>query len=155
MKKSILNDKRVLVVNNQPAVLTALEEEILRVAPNCDVDKATDYKNAVILFVAYTYDLIILDSLSSCNSDFLSLTVIRFPPTPVVLLTNGYLDPGVLKGFLKKGARIYPSERNSGEVIPFLEGVVRLENFPRWRRLLEDLTHLRQLKKMSLTKSRA
>jgi len=138
MEKSILNDKRVLVGNNQQAVSTVLEEKILRVAPNCYVDKAIDYENAVQLFVTYTYDLVILDSLTFWSPHFLSLTLNRFPPPPVVLLTSPQLDPEVLKGFLKMGARICPSKENFAEIIPFLEGVVRYENFPGWRRLLED-----------------
>jgi len=138
MEKSILNDKRVLVGNNQQAVSMVLEEKILRVAPNCYVDKAMDYENAVHLLVAYTYDLVILDSLTFWSSDFLSLTVNRFPRPPVVLLTSPHLDLEVLKGFLKMGARICPSNENFPEIIPFLEGVVRYENFPVWRRLLED-----------------
>ena len=93
MGKSVLNDKRVLHVSNQPAVLMVLEEKILRVAPNCYVDKAIDYENTVHLFVSYTYDLVILDSLSFRSSDFLNLTVNHFPPPPVVLLTSLYLNP--------------------------------------------------------------
>jgi len=138
MGKSVLNDKRVLLVSNQPAVLMVLEEKILRVAPNCYVDKAIDYENTVHLFVSYTYDLVILDSLSFRSSDFLNLTVNHFPPPPVVLLTSLYLNLEVLKGFLKMGARIFPSKENFPEIIPFLEGVVRHENSPKWRRLLED-----------------
>jgi len=142
MKASILNDRRILVVNNQPADSMVLEEEIQRAAPNCHVDKAIHYENAVQLFITYTYDLVVLDSLSFRSSDFLDLTANRFPPPPVVLLTNGYLDLGALKGFEKMGARICFPKENFGEIIPFLEGVVRYENFPGWRRLLEDLTGL-------------
>ncbi len=142
MKVSILNDRRVLVVNNRPADSMVLEEEIQRAAPNCHVDKAIHYENAVQLFVTYTYDLVVLDSLSLRSSDFLDLTATRFPPPPVVLLTSPYLDLEVLKDFPKTGARICPSRENFGEIIPFLEGVVRYENFPGWRRLLEDLTGL-------------
>jgi DNA-binding NarL/FixJ family response regulator len=140
MKKSVLNNKWVLVVDNQPGVLIVLEEELRRVAPNCHVDKATRYKNAVELMASFTYDLVILDSLSFRSSDLLRRAVDRFPLSPVVLMTSPYLDSEVLKGFVKIGARICPPKENFGEMIPFLEDVIRHEDFPGWRRLLQDLT---------------
>jgi hypothetical protein len=41
MKESILNGKRILAVDDEPDVLTILEEEILGAAQNCYFDKAT------------------------------------------------------------------------------------------------------------------
>ncbi len=140
MEKSVLNDKWILVVNDQPAVLMALGEEILRVAPNCHVDKAIHYENAVELMASFTYDLVILDSLSFRTPDLLSRAVNRFPLPSVVLLTSPYSDSGALKGFVKMGARICAPNENFREIIPFLEDAVRRENFSGWRRLLEDLT---------------
>jgi len=140
MEKSFLNDKWILVVDNQPAVLMALGEEILKVAPNCHVDKTTSYKNAVELMASFTYDLVILDGLSLQSSDLLTRIVNRFSPPPVVLLTSPYLGSEVLKGFAKMGARICPLKENFREMIPFLENVVRHENSSGWRRLLENLT---------------
>jgi DNA-binding response OmpR family regulator len=142
MEKSVLDEKRVLVVNNQPAVLMVLEEEILRVAPNCHVDQAARYKNAVELMASFTYDLVILDGLNSQSSNLLGRALNRFPLPPVVLLTSPYLDSEVLKGFAKMGARICAPKENFREIIPFLEDAIRRENFSGWRRLLEDLTGL-------------
>jgi len=142
MEKSILDDKRILVVNNQPAVLIVLEEEISIVAPNCHVDKAARYKNAVELMASFTYDLVILDGLNSQSSNLLSRALNRFPLPPVVLLTSPYIDSEVLKGFAKMGALICAPKENFREIIPFLEDAIRRENFSGWRRLLEDLTEL-------------
>jgi len=142
MKKSVLNNKWILVVDNQPGTLIVLEEELRRVAPNCHVDKTTRYKNAVELMASFTYDLVILDSLSFRSSDLLNRALNGFPPPPVVLMTSPYLDSEVLKGFVKIGARIFSHKENFGEMIPFLEDVIRHEDFPGWRRLLEDLTGL-------------
>jgi len=142
MKKSVLSNKWILIVDNQPWGLIVLEEQLRRVAPNCHVDRATHYKNAVELMASFTYDLIILDSLSFRSSDLLSRAVNRFPPSPVVLMTSLHLDSEALKGFVKIGVRICPPKENFGEMIPFLEDVVRHEDFPGWRRLLEDFTAL-------------
>ncbi len=144
MEKSILNDKWILVVDNQPAVLMALEQEILRVAPNCHVDQATHYKKGAELMASFTYDLVILDGLGFRSPDLLARALNRFPPPPVVLLISPYINSEALKGFVKMGARVCPLKENFREIIPFLENVVRHENVPGWRRLLEDLTgHLR------------
>jgi len=139
MGKSILNDKWILVVDDNPDFLLGLQEQIRKIAPNCHCDKATDYKNAAELLASFTYDLVILDGLSVRSSNLLSRAVTRFPPSPVVLLTSRYLDPEALKGFVKMGARICPAKENVREIIPFLEDVVRHGNFPGWRLLLQDL----------------
>jgi hypothetical protein len=57
-------------------------------------------------------------------------------------MTPPDLDSEALKGFVKIGARICPYKGNFGEIVPFLEDVIRKENFPGWRRLLEDLAGL-------------
>jgi len=142
MEKSLLNNKWILIVDSQPRVLTVLEEEILCVVPNCHVDKATRYKNAVKLMASFTYDLVILGGLSFRSSDLLSRAVNRFPPPPVVFVTSPYLDSEILKGFVKTGVRIYPPKENFGEMIPFLEDVIRHEDFPGWRRLIQDFIGL-------------
>jgi hypothetical protein len=136
MEGSVLNGKRVLVVENDPDVLRVMEEEILRKAPNCYLDKATRYSTATELLESYTYDLVILDSLSVRSANLLSLGVTRIFPLPVVMLASHSLSPGVLC-FEKMGARICLPRENLGEVIPFLEDVVGRENLPGWRRLLE------------------
>jgi DNA-binding response OmpR family regulator len=120
----------------------ALEEEILRVAPDCRVDKATHYKNAVELMASFTYDLVILDGLNSQSSNLLSRALNRFPLPPVVILTSLNSNSEVLKCFIKMGARVCAPKENFGEIIPFLEKAVRRRNSLGWRRLLEGLTGL-------------
>ena len=44
---SILDGKRILGVDDEPDVLDVLEEEILGAAPNCKMEKATTYHQAV------------------------------------------------------------------------------------------------------------
>ena len=45
-KESILNGKRILAIDDEPDILTVLEEEILEVCPDCKFDKATSYHEA-------------------------------------------------------------------------------------------------------------
>jgi hypothetical protein len=80
MKGSILDGKRILAVEDEPDVLTILEEEILQACPNCKIDKATTYQEAVEMLGALTYDLVILDIMGVRGSDLLEKAVTRnFP----------------------------------------------------------------------------
>ncbi len=142
MEKSVLNDKWVLIVDDQPDTSMVLEEEILRIAPNCHVDKPTHCKNATELMASFAYDLVILDSLSFRSSELINRAVLRFPASQVVVLTSLYSDSEALKGFVKIGARICPPKENFREIVPFLEDMVRHENLIRWKHLFEDLTGL-------------
>ena len=46
MAKSVLDGKKMIAVDDEPIVLTILEEEILGACPNCKLDKATTYEEA-------------------------------------------------------------------------------------------------------------
>ena len=59
--ESIPHGKRILVVNNDPDALTILEKKLLDTYPNCKVEKATSYREAVERLLSWTYDLVILD----------------------------------------------------------------------------------------------
>jgi DNA-binding response OmpR family regulator len=58
MKESILNGKIILAVDDEPDVLTVLEEEILEAAPKCKYEKATTYEVAADKLRSNTYDVI-------------------------------------------------------------------------------------------------
>jgi DNA-binding response OmpR family regulator len=61
MKESILNGKRILAVDDEPDVLTVLEEEILAACPNCQFDKAASYAAGVKMLKSQAYHVVILD----------------------------------------------------------------------------------------------
>jgi CheY-like chemotaxis protein len=65
MTESILNGKKLLIVDDEPDVLGVLEEEIHDACGNCSVDKATSYDEAVQLLQSNYYDLAILASSES------------------------------------------------------------------------------------------
>lgn len=142
MRKSILNDKWILVVNHQPLVLMGLEEEILRVAPNSHVDKATHYKDVIERIASFTYDLMILDCLDLQSLNLVSRAMDRFPPPRVILLVSGYLDSEDLNRFVKMKARIFSPKEDFKEIVPFLEDAIRRGHFSGWKHVLEDLTTL-------------
>lgn len=137
MKESILSNKRILAVDDEPDVLMVVEEEILDVCPNCQVDKATTFEEAGQLLASWTYDLVILDIMGVRGFELLEDAVTR--NFPVAMLTAHALTPEALKRSIELGARTYLPKEKLGEIVPFLEDILTLENLPGWKRLFEKL----------------
>jgi CheY-like chemotaxis protein len=137
MRESILNGKRILAVDDEPDVLTVLEEEIVDSCSNCIVEKATTYQEAVEKMVSWTYDLVILDIMGVRGFDLLEMAVQR--NFPVAMLTAHALSTEALKQSIEMKARAYLPKEKLGEVVPFLEDALELEYLPAWKRLFEKL----------------
>jgi CheY-like chemotaxis protein len=137
MKESILNGKRILAVDDEPDILSVLEEEILEAAPGCKIDKATTYEEAVQKMVSWTYDVVVLDIMGVRGFDLLTLAVNR--NFPVAMLTAHALTPEALKQSVEMKARAYLPKEKLGEIVPFLEDVLTYEYLPGWKRLLKKL----------------
>ncbi len=138
-KESVLNQKRILAVDDEQDVLDVLKEEIMTAAPNCVLDTATTFEQASMLFVAWSYDLAILDIMGVKGLDLLRIAVERPYPVPTVMLTGKALSPEVLKESISRGARAYLPKKHLGAVVPFLEDVLSNEYGPVWRRVLKDI----------------
>jgi len=137
MAESILNGKSILAVDDEPDVLAVLEEEIMAACPGCTFHKATVYKQANELIRAWTYELIILDIMGVRGFDLLELAVAY--RRPVVMLTAHALNPEALKRSIEMRARAYLPKEKLGEIVPFLEDVLKYENLTGWWRLLENM----------------
>ena len=137
MAGSILDGKSILAVDDEPDVLEILEEEIKEVCPNSTFEKASTYEQAVERMVLLTYDVVILDIMGVRGFDLLELAQTR--NFPVVMLTAHALTPEALKRSYEMGARAYLPKEKLGEIVPLLEDVLRYENLPGWRRLLEKM----------------
>ncbi|PIV20962.1 MAG: response regulator [Deltaproteobacteria bacterium CG_4_8_14_3_um_filter_45_9] len=137
MTESILNGKRILVVDDEPDVLNVLEEEILGAAPKCKVEKANTYEKAAQKLESQTYDVVILDIMGVRGFDLLKLAVSR--NFRVAMLTAHALNPEALKRSFEMKARAYLPKEKLGEIVPFLEDVLKYEYLPGWKRLLEKL----------------
>jgi CheY-like chemotaxis protein len=137
MVESILNEKMILAVDDEPDVLAVLEEEILDAAPKCRFDKATTYQEAVERMMSFTYDVVILDIMGVRGFDLLELAVSR--NFPVVMLTAHALTPEALKRSFEMKARAYLPKEKLGEIVPFLEDILKYEYLPGWKLLFEKL----------------
>jgi CheY-like chemotaxis protein len=136
-KESILNGKRILAIDDEPDILTVLEEEILEASPGCEFDKATTYHKAAELLRTQNYDVVILDIMGVRGFDLLELAVSR--DFRVAVLTANALNPEALKRSFEMKARAYLPKEKMGEIVPFLEDVLMYDYLPGWKGLLKKL----------------
>jgi len=134
---SILNGKAILAVDDEADVLSTLEEEIVGAAPKCKFEKATTYEEAAQKLETQTYDLVILDIMGVRGFDLLDLAVRK--NLRVAMLTAHALTPEALKRSFEMKARAYLPKEKLGEVVPFLEDVLKYEYLPGWKRLMKKL----------------
>jgi CheY-like chemotaxis protein len=137
MTKSILNGKRILAVDDEPDILKILEEEILETSPECKLDNATAFETAVKMLESTNYDVIILDIMGVRGFDLLDLAVKK--KFRAVMLTGHALSPEALKKSVELGARAYLPKEKLGEIVPFLEDVLKYDYLPGWGRMMKTL----------------
>lgn len=137
MSESILNGKKILAVDDEPDVLSVLEEEIMDACPNCKLDKATTHEAAVKLLESQTYDVVILDIMGVKGFDLLDMAVKK--NLKVAMLTAHALSPEALKRSYDMKARAYLPKEKLGEVVPFLEDMLKHDFESGWKHLFEKL----------------
>ena len=137
MSPSILNGKTIFAVDDEADVLSTLEEEVLGAAPKCKFEKASTYEEAAKKLESQTYDVVILDIMGVRGFDLLELAVNR--NFPVAMLTAHALSPEALKRSIEMKARAYLPKEKLGEIVPFLEDVLKYEYLPGWMRILKKL----------------
>jgi DNA-binding NtrC family response regulator len=135
MAKSTLDGKRVLAVDDEPDILTTLKEEILEVAPKCKFETATTYEEAAKKLESQIYDVVILDIMGVRGFDLLESAVKR--NFRVAMLTAHALDVEALNRSFKMRAMAYLPKEKLGDVVPFLEDILKYEYLPGWKRLME------------------
>jgi DNA-binding NtrC family response regulator len=131
--ESPLQDKVVLVVDDEPDVLETVAEEL----DMCLVHKAGDYDTALQYLLSYTYDIVILDIMGVRGFELLKNAVSRGFPT--VMLTAHALSPESLKKSIKLGAVSFLPKEKTSELTIFLEDVVLGRGKPVWQKLFDRL----------------
>jgi len=131
--ESLLKDKVVLVVDDEPDVLETLAEEL----DMCLVHKASDYDTAIQFLVSYTCDIVILDIMGVNGFELLKTAVSRGFPT--VMLTAHALSPESLKKPIKLGAVFFLPKEEILELRSFLGDVVLGGGKPLWQKLFHKL----------------
>ena len=130
---SLLKDKTILVVDDEPDVLESVVEEL----DMCLVYKAGDYDTALQYLLGYTYDIVILDIMGVNGFELLKISVSRGFPT--VMFTAHALSAEALKRSIKLGAVSFLPKEKIQELRSFLEDVVLGGGKPVWKKLFDKL----------------
>lgn len=104
--QNILENKKVLVVDDEPDILETLEELL----DMCSVDPAATFEDAITFLKNNTYDVAVLDIMGVKGYDLLEVT--NKMGIPSLMLTAHALTPDNLKQSIEKGADAYvPKEK--------------------------------------------
>ena len=126
---SLLKDKIILVVDEEPDVLEAIADEL----DMCIIHKAQDYNTALQSISMYTYDVVILDIMGVNGFELLKKSVER--GFPALMLTAHALTPDALKKSIKLGAVSFLPKEKMADLEDFLEQVVLEKGKPIWAKL--------------------
>jgi CheY-like chemotaxis protein len=130
---SVLKDKVILIVDDEPDILDTVAEELNM----CIVHKAKDYDMALQFLLSYTYDAVILDIMGVNGFELLKASVERGFPT--LMLTAHALTPDALKKSIKLGAVSFLPKERISDLIEFLEEVVIDSGKPLWIKFFDKL----------------
>lgn len=136
MAESVLKNKRVLAVDDEPDVLESLAEQLEDIE-GLVLDTATDYETGYHLLRSWTYDLVILDIMGVRGFDLLNAAV--FLGFPTVMLTAHVLSVRALKRSIEMGARAYIPKEHMADMVQFLEDVLTLDKRSGWKRVFERM----------------
>jgi DNA-binding response OmpR family regulator len=137
MKVSILNDMRVLAVDDELDILETLEDVIYLDAPKCKIDKATSYEDATQKLTSKIYDVVILDIMGVRGFDLLKISSDR--DIPAVILTAHELNPAALKKSIELGARAYFPKYKLPDIVSYLESVLTNDYVQGWGNIFQEL----------------
>ncbi|MFN2356441.1 MAG: response regulator [Desulfotignum sp.] len=116
--RRILEDKHILVVDDEPDILETLEELLYM----CSVDTAGSFEAAVGLLKTNTYDAAIFDIMGVKGYQLLEIT--RRLNIPTLMLTAHALTPENLKTAIEKGADAYVPKDKLVDITMFAADVL-------------------------------
>jgi len=137
MNNHLLDGKKILAVDDEPDVLSVLEEEIKDACPSCSFDKAVTYEEALEKLKKNQYDIVILDIMGVRGFDLLKYAVDK--GLKVVMLTARALNADALQQSYQMKAHGYLPKDKLGEIVPFLEDILQYDFSTGWKRLLSKL----------------
>ena len=114
----ILEGKKVLIVDDEPDVLEALEETL----DMCDIDSSTDYEKAEQLLNSKNYDIAVLDIMGVNGYELLE--VANRKGIPAVMLTAHALSANNFAKSMDGGACAYLPKDRLSEIDVFLTDVL-------------------------------
>ncbi len=136
MAESILSNKRLLAVDDEPDILETLEEHLEDI-DGLVLDKALNYEAGYHLIRSWSYDIVILDIMGVRGFDLLNAAVAL--GYPAVMLTAHALTPESLRKSLQLGARAFLPKEKMSDIVSFLEDVLTTNHQKGWRRVFDRL----------------
>lgn len=131
--ESLLKNKSILVVDDEPDVLDLVAE----VLDMCVIHKARDYDTAMEYLLMYVYDIVVLDIMGVKGFELLRTSVTRGFPT--VMLTAHALSPEALKKAIKLGAVSFLPKEAIPDLRSHLEDVALGAGKPVWKKLFKRI----------------
>ena len=118
MTDNLIEGKRILVVDDEPDILEAVEELLT----NCEIQTAISFEDASALLEKNTYDAVVLDIMGVRGYDLLAITTKKDIPT--LMLTAHALSPDNLIKSVKEGALAYLPKDMLSEIDTFLNDIL-------------------------------
>ena len=118
---TLLDGKKILVVDDEPDVLIVLKELLSM----CDVVTASTFNEARELLESQDFDIAILDIMGVDGYGLLDVAKQRH--IPAVMLTAHALTPGNLVRSIKEGAASYIPKDEITEIADFLADVLKAQ----------------------------
>ena len=133
--RKLLEDKRVLIVDDEPDILDLLTE-LLSV---CMVDRASTFEEARELLETEYYDVVVLDIMGVKGFELLNIA--RQNDVPALMLTAHALTKESLKKSAEEGASYYVPKEEIDRIGVFVADVIeaRENNKNPWVRWYERL----------------
>ena len=115
---SLLRDKEILAVDDEPDVLDTLVDLLA----DCDVTTADSFEEAKLLLEAHRFDIVILDIMGVAGYDLLQIAT-RQNLTAVMLTAHALSPENVTKSF-REGAAYYIPKEEMVNIATFLEDIL-------------------------------
>jgi len=116
--ENILENKKVLVVDDEPDILETLEELLY----TCSVDAASNFEEAIEFLKNNTYDIAVLDIMGVQGYEILKAT--NKLNIPALMLTAHALTPDNLKQSIEKGADAYVPKDKLADISMYVADVL-------------------------------
>ena len=120
-ERSLLDGKKVLIVDDEPDVLEILSE----ILSMCHISEANNYSEAKDLLDRYKFDLAILDIMGVKGYELLKLA--KEKNVVAVMLTAHALSPENLQKAIDEGAASYIPKNEISNICTFLEDILEAQ----------------------------
>ncbi|MFP4085874.1 MAG: response regulator [Desulfobacteraceae bacterium] len=132
-KKSLLEGKKILIVDDEPDVLETLEDLL----DMCDIVKASTFEEAKAALESQSFDIAILDIMGVDGYTLLDIAK-KQKITPVMLTAHALSPEHTIKSY-KKGAALYVPKDKIANITDYLEDVLEAirQNKSTWSRWLD------------------